>query len=736
MTIVLILGAPVLIFATYWVLGGLDGAANPKRLRAVVMIDIMYVIAVAALIAMRIARMISARKARSAGSRLHMRLMQIFSLVALVPTIVVAIFATITLNFGLEGWFSDRVRNVVGNSLAAAEAYQSEQEDNMRTDLRALAVFLNTQKARNPTINEGAFRSLLERGQEQIQRGLTEAFVIDGAREIQARGGRSYLFGYDPPTAEEISRARGGELVVIEDLQNDEFRALAVIPAFSDRFLYVSRDVDGEILSLLDQTKETIALYQQLEADRGRLLFEFGLVYLAFAVIVILAAIWGALWFAELIARPVGRLAGAAQRGGAGEFNVRVKEESGDDEVALLGRAFNKMTQQVKAQRDELIEANDETERRRRLFDSVLSGVTAGVIGLDANGRIEVMNAAGAELLDFVRADAVGKRLTTVVPEFEPLLSQSIEKGDASGEVDILRGGTSEKLMVRMSSRQAGDELEGYVVTFDDITQLVSAQRMAAWGDVARRIAHEIKNPLTPIQLSAERLRRKFAPKLPDDADALNQYSDVIIRQTEDLRRIVDEFSKFARMPAPEMKTTTIEPIIGGAVLLAESGFPGITYVKTLPDDLPQMDLDATMIGQVFNNVLKNAAEAIDAYKKNEPDDYKPEIRVDVVNNGTALEISVSDNGIGLPKKRANLFEPYVTHREKGTGLGLSIVKKIIEEHHGRLDLKDAPIFDGNEHSGAQVRIILPIDATKTNDNNKQKMGTASGDLKKEQTNG
>jgi len=648
LTILLILGAPVLIFATYWVLGGLDGATSAARLRTVILIDIMYVIVVAALIAMRIARTISARRARSAGSRLHTRLMQVFSLVALVPTIVVAIFATVTLNFGLEGWFSDRVSNVVGSSLAAAEAYQSEQADNMRTDVRALAVFLNEQKLRNPQMPESAFRSLLERGQEQIQRGLTEAFVIDGARQIQARGGRSYLFGYDEPSAEEIGRARGGELVIIEDLAADEFRALAVLPAFSDRFLYLSRDVDGEILSLLDQTKETIALYQQLESDRGRLLFEFGLVYLGFAVIVILAAIWGALWFAELLSRPVARLASAAHRVGAGDFDVRVREDMGDDEIALLGRAFNRMTQQVKAQRDELIDAHDDTERRRRLFDSVLSGVTAGVVGLDAQGRIEVMNQAARELLDVDgTAQARGQQLTTVVPEFTDLWAQLLDgrKSSQSSEIDLSRAGRPEKLMVRMSSRRAGEALEGYVVTFDDITRLVAAQRMAAWGDVARRIAHEIKNPLTPIQLSAERMRRKFAPKLPDDAEALNQYADVIIRQTEDLRRIVDEFSKFARMPAPDMRSNSIVPVLEAAVLLATSAYPEITYTTDLASDLPKVDIDETMMSQVFNNVLKNAAEAIEAHQKTAEEGFEAQIRVRAEATTDRLVVSISDNG-------------------------------------------------------------------------------------------
>ena len=699
--------APLLILATFLVLGGLEEANDPLILRVVILADMVYVITVAGLIAGRVARMISARRRRSAGSKLHMRLTRVFTLIALVPTVVVAIFATITLNFGLEGWFSDRVRQVVGSSLSAAQAYENEHKVNLSSDVKLLARFLNDQKVQFPLISEAEFRVLLERGQKQIQRGLTEAYVIDGGLNIQARGERSYLFGFDAPTPSDIASARRGEVVIVEDWEQNEFRALAVIPAFADRFLYVSRDVDGEILSLLDQTKETINLYNQLESDRGRLLFEFALIYLGFAIIVILAAIWGALWFAERLARPVGVLASAAQRVGAGDLNVRVKQVQGDDEIAMLGHAFNRMTEQVKGQQDALIEVNQETEKRRRLFDSVLSGVTAGVIGLDSTGKIEVCNQAAQNMLDFDGVLARGKKLEEVVPEFQPLFDSLGKMGQRSTttEVEVTRFATIEKLMARISSRSDHGEVEGYVITFDDITDLVSAQRTAAWGDVARRIAHEIKNPLTPIQLSAERLRRKFGPIAGDQKEILDQYADVIIRQTEDLRKIVDEFSKFARMPAPDMRKGDLLEIIKGAVVLLEGAHRHIDFVNDFDRDRLEFEFDETMMGQVFNNLLKNATEAIEARPDLEDEDYQPQIRVITSTQKGVLTVQIQDNGIGLPEQKAQLFEPYVTNRDKGTGLGLSIVKKIIEEHGGQLELRDAPVFEGNEGFGAEVRI-------------------------------
>ena len=717
LTLVLLILAPILAVLTFVVLGGLENASSQLSLRAVVLADIVYVITVAGLIASRVARIISSRRRRSAGSRLHMRLTRVFTLIALVPTVLVAIFATITLNFGLEGWFSERVSRVVGNSLAAAEAYEGEHRKNLLSDTALLATFLNSQKVKVPLISPAQFRDLLERGQKQIQRGLTEAYVIDGERNIQARGERSYLFGYDPPTAAQIALARRGEIVIIEDWEKDEFRALAVLPAFADRFLYVSRDVDGEILSLLDQTKETIGLYQQLETDRGRLLFEFALIYLGFAIIVILASIWGALWFAERLSRPVGRLAGAAQRVGAGDFNVRLPEDKGEDEIAMLGRAFNRMTQQVKAQRDALIEVNTETEKGRRLFDSVLSGVTAGVIGLDSAGQVESINNAAAAMLNLDRLTATGKPIAEVVPAFAPHFQSvaNVQKEASELETQIDGPGSAERLLVRISSRTADGEIEGYVITFDDITELVSAQRMAAWGDVARRIAHEIKNPLTPIRLSAERIRRKFGDRVGEDKEALEQYADVIVRQTEDLRRIVDEFSKFARMPAAEMRRGDIMAVVRDAIVLSETANRNIDYRTDLPDGPIELNFDETMMNQVFNNLLKNAAEAIETRKEKFPESsLDPEIRVRITAQDM-LVISIQDNGVGLPAQRSQLFEPYVTHRDKGTGLGLSIVKKIVEEHGGRLELQDAPVFDGNTHRGAEARITFDLISASSN---------------------
>jgi two-component system nitrogen regulation sensor histidine kinase NtrY len=720
LTLTLVALGPLLLFCTVFLLNRFGNQISPSLFRGILLSDFVYVLVIVALVARRIMQMVAARRAKSAGSRLHLRLSGVFALVAFIPTVLVAVFATVTLNIGIEGWFSERVHDVVGSSLSAAQAYEAEQRDDLLEDVVFLGGFLVQQKRRFPLLDTGDIRDSVIQGQSLVQRGLKEAYVIDSVSELVARGDRSYLFDYEAPTSSDINQADNGDTVIIQDWDNNEFRALLKLPNYLDHYLLVSRTVDGKILTLLDETKETAALYNQLESERGKMLFDLGLIYLGFAFFVILSAIWLGLWFAERLARPVGKLAGAAQRVGAGDLTVRVKEETGDDEIAMLGRIFNRMTQQVKRQHDDMIDVNERTEKRRRLFDSVLTGVSTGVIGLNPDGEIEVLNAAASRLLEVEKDKVLGLPLSKVVPEFAALFIQIQEKSNLSrqDEINLTRAGNAEILLVRIAARITdGEILEGYVVTFDDVTDLVSAQRMAAWGDVARRIAHEIKNPLTPIQLSAERMQRKFSPLLGENSEMLEQYTNVIIRQTNDLRRIVDEFSKFARMPEPERKMENLSKLIDDAVLLQRNARQDIDIKLDNTKVDTMLELDSTMISQALTNLIKNAGEAIDTYIEKQGDvGYAPEIRINVEETGRSTIIQIQDNGIGLPQeRRSRLFEPYVTNRANGTGLGLSIVKKIIEEHGGTLELLDAPIFDNNTHIGAMARIVLPTQSQKYN---------------------
>ena len=704
---------PVLALGTFVVLGPMGQGADSNALRLTLLADFVYFLLLAGLIVMRLTQMIAARRARASGSRLTLRLTGVFAGIALVPTILVALFAGLTVNIGLEGWFSDRVRSVVGTSLAAAEAYQDEHKRDIVADAEALAGFLNLRRQAATFMSDGDLRELLVAGQAGIQRGLKEAYVIDGTGEIVARGERSYLFDFEKPAPEKIVEAQKGGTVLIEDWPNSELRALVRLDAFVDRYLYVSRTVDGQILSLLDNTRETVHLYQQLETTRGRVLFEFGLVYIGFALILILAAVWVGLWFAERLSRPIGRLASAAERVGAGDLDARVIEDEGDDEIATLGIVFNRMTRELKGQREALIASHRKTEERRRLFDSVLSSVTSGVIGLDAEGRLDFLNRSAMRLLELAPGQDHDLSLAEAVPEFSSLFHR-LQDGFhpvVQEEVRISRGGRLESLLVRMAVRSGEDgRREGYVVAFDDVTELVSAQRMAAWGDVARRIAHEIKNPLTPIQLSAERIKRKYSRLVSgEDLETLEQLTGVIVRQTNDLRRIVDEFSRFARMPEPDRRDHDLARLMRDAVLLQDGALHGAKLVSDLPAEPVVVELDATMISQAVTNLIKNAGEAIESLaEKGAPEGWVPEVRVAMEATPDAVTIRIMDNGIGLPPDRSRLFEPYVTTRAKGTGLGLPIVKKIIEEHGGTLVLTDAPAFAEGAHRGALAEIRLP----------------------------
>ncbi len=708
----LVVLGPLLALSTYLALGPIDLGASSSTLRAILLADFVYVLIVAALVLQNIMRAIASRRAKSAGSRLHLRLTGAFAVLAVVPAVTVAVFAGLTLNIGLEGWFSDRVRQVVGNSLSAAQAYEEEHIEALKEDAGALAEFLNSQRRATFFMDAGELRVLLASGQVQIQRGLKEAFVIDGTGELRARGDRSYLFDFEKPTEEQMTETMNEGYAIIRDLDNNELRALVRLDAFVDRYLYISREVDAEIFQLLDDTQASARLYAQLESERGQRLFEFGLIYLGFALILVLAAIWMGMWLAERLSRPVGRLMQAAQRVGAGDLDVKVREEEGDDEIAMLGRYFNQMTRQLKVQRETLLDNTRQIDRRRRMFDSVLTSVTSGVVGLDADGKVAFVNRSAERLLGWAD-DHQTVPLAVAVPEFGPVFDALTTSGKevAQEEVKVVRSGRLEHLLVRMSPRRREDgTLEGYVVAFDDVTNLVTAQRTAAWGDVARRIAHEIKNPLTPIQLSAERIRRKFASRLGEDSDTLEQMTDVIVRQTNDLRRIVDEFSKFARMPEPDRKASDLVELVQGAVLLQETGQPDVRFVSDICDGPLTVDLDATMISQALTNLIKNAGEATESYKEKHPDaQIVPEIRVTLETEDDSAVVRIADNGIGLPEDRARLFEPYVTTRDKGTGLGLPIVKKIIEEHGGQLSLLDAPVFDHASHAGAMAEIKLPL---------------------------
>ena len=673
--------------------------------------DFAYLILLFGLIAWRIFALIGTRRSSSAGAALHLRMTGIFAVVAIAPTIIVAVFAAVSLYFGFEAQFSNLVRSVVNNSEVTARAYQNERLNAISGAVFGFAFEMNRAAALG--YSDLALREHLRR--QQRLRQFPEAYLINGDRKIIGRGEFSYQFTYDEPSEDRMATARLGDLVVFEDYDNNEVRALYYLDELPDTYLYVSRPLDRDVLEVVERTAEAVNEYRQFDESRGQVVTRYALVYLGFAILVITSAIWLGLWFAERLSQPIGTLAGAAQRVGEGDLDVKVPENQSGDEVALLSSVFNRMTAQVKGQRDALVSANRESEERRNFTETVLSGVSAGVIGLDADGGVELVNEAARKMLG-IADDPTGKALEDIAPTARGVFEKAATSvsGSALSQIEMTINGVQRELLVRVSARSSRDIDQGFVMTIDDLTALVSAQREAAWGDVARRIAHEIKNPLTPIQLSAERLKRKFAKLGGEETEALNRYADVIVRQAGDIRRMVDEFSRFARMPEPEAETVEIVGVVRDAILLQSAAREDIAFQR-LGDDGPlALNLDKGMIHQALTNLLKNACEAIDGRSEEDPDFAgRGQVRV-TVDIGDTVTISIEDNGVGLPAaERTRLTEPYVTTREKGTGLGLAIVKKIAEQHQGALTLEDAAPFEGDAHRGAKITLTLPASATR-----------------------
>ena len=707
---------PLLAGITYLAMGPLKLNPSSEGLRFLIFLDVFYILVISGVILRRIIKLKSAIKLSLNGAQLHLKLTVVFSLIALVPTILVAIFSTITLNFGLDGWFSDRVRLALSSSQAASEAYYIEKQDSLISDAVTFSEYVNRAKESGVLIDDSDIRELISKVQDNIQRGLKEVFVIDGSGTIRARGDKSYLFDFEKPSTKILIDAEVGKPLVINDWENDELRVIIKLNLFYDRFLYISRSVNGNFLQLLNETNETVRFYKQLESDRGRIIFDFGLLYFGFSLMLILAATWVGFWYAEKLSRPIGELVDASKKIGDGDLSIRVIESNRNDEISVLGRTFNQMTSQLELQREELLNTNTQIEKRRILFDSVLSSVSTGVIGTDSFGEITFINKSALLVLNISEEEWPTVSLNILIPEFSEIFEKAKKSSsiDVSNEIKITRLGKLENLLVRVRSRANKDnKVDGYVIVFDDVTELVSAQKMAAWGDVARRIAHEIKNPLTPIKLSAERLYRKLNLSVGDEESILKRYTDVIIRQTEDIQRIVDDFSRFARMPEPEKQKTDLTQLLGDVVLLQQNTLSNIEITYNKIGSVPHGTVDKTMINQVFTNLIKNAGEAILSIEQNKghttgKDTIIGYIVVTLSFEENCFKISIKDSGIGLPENSVSLFEPYITTRTEGTGLGLSIVKKIIEQHNGTISLDRLSYSDDHPNFSTEVVVLLP----------------------------
>src|SRR5437588_2823443 len=686
--------------ATYLALTGAPPIGpRPVLVLALLQLDLVLLLALAALVAKRLVKVWAERRRGLAGSRLQVRLVGLFSLIAVLPTIIVAVFSYLFFSFGVEAWFSDKVRTAISESVAVADAYVREHQQAIRADALAMANDLD-RSASTLQLNPQYLAPVLTA--QAAMRGWTEAAVLDRRGTMLARTGLTFALGFEDVSQDALRRANQGEVVIMTNDQDERVRALVRLGELNDLYLYVGRFIEPRVLAHRDEVHLAAAQYERLEGQRSGFQITFAVIYILVALLFLAAAISIGIHFAAKLGDPISRLMGAAERIRAGDLTVRVPEGEKDDELVSLSRAFNRMTYQIQSQQLELMEANRQLDDRRRFTETVLSGVSAGVIGLDRDGRINLPNRSASGLLGVDLDLSIGEDLAAVAPEMTDLLNAAARRPDrrAQGQVQLASNNSTRTLLVRIAAEQDESGISGFVVTFDDITELLSAQRKAAWADIARRIAHGIKNPLTPIQLAAERLRRRYLKEIKTDAETFTICTDTIIRHVGDIGRMIDEFSSFARMPTPVLKPENLVEIVHRAVFLQRTAHPEIRFEPQFPSSPVVINCDARLVGQALINIVKNAIEAIEARRAEDGGSPAGRIRVSVAEEDGQAAVFIEDNGKGLPQHgREQLTEPYVTTRTKGTGLGLAIVKKIMEDHHGVLVLEDG------ETEGARVSL-------------------------------
>src|SRR6202790_1656688 len=599
--------------ATYLALTGAPPfGPRPTLVLLLLNLDLVLLLALAAVVAKRLFEVRAERRRGLAGSRLQVRLVGLFSLIAVLPTIIVAVFSYLFFSFGVEAWFSDKVRTAISESVAVADAYVKEHQQAIRADALAMATDLD-RSASSFQLNPEYLAPVLTA--QAGMRGLTEAAVLDRKGMMLARTGLVFALGFEDVSKDAFHRAAQGEVVLMTDDREERVRALVRLDEFSDLYLYVGRFIEPRVLAHRDETHLAAAQYEQLEGQRSGLQIKFAVIYILVAMLVLAASIALGILFAAQLADPISRLVGAAERVSGGDLSARVPEGDKNDELVSLSRAFNRMTHQIQSQQRDLIDANRQLDERRRFTETVLTGVSAGVIGLDRGGRIYLPNRSASALLGVDLDLSIGEDLAVVAPEMARLLKLSARRPDrlAQAQVQIVGADSMRTLLVRIAAEHDDGEIRGFVVTFDDITELVSAQRKAAWADIARRIAHEIKNPLTPIQLSAERLRRKYLKEIKKDPETFRICTDTIIRHVEDIGRMVDEFSSFARMPAPVLKPEDLATIVEHAVFLERTAHPEMVFETSFASRPVTLRCDARLVSQALINVIKNALESIES---------------------------------------------------------------------------------------------------------------------------
>jgi two-component system nitrogen regulation sensor histidine kinase NtrY len=651
-------------------------------------------------------RLLKARRAGLAGSALHARIVSLFAFVAAAPAVLVAIVGWLTLERGIDISFSGQIKELLQTSVEVAKAYQEFQCRAIGREVRLMAADIGQAR---PVFDkdQAVFREFMRSRSYFL--GFFVAVMLKSDGSAIERIDNVAVPDLKLPKSEEFAAAEeSGDGICLLQADSNIFRALVKIPGFDSNYLLVARTIDPKALQFPQQAQLAVRYYDALADQKLGVQIAFATMYALISLILLLSAVWIGLSFANWLVAPIRRLIFATDQVASGNYDVRVPVTGNEGDLGHLGETFNKMAAELGHQTENLQTANALMDQRRRFTEAVLSGVSAGVIGLDGEGRVTVLNPSAEQLLGEISSSLKGQKLAEAIPAFAEFINREIvDRGrPVQGQIEYNEGTRDRSLTVRVTSEQASDMQQGAIVTLDDITDLVTAQRTSAWADVARRIAHEIKNPLTPIQLSAERIRRKYGKVITTDREIFDQCTDTIIRQVDDIKRMVDEFSSFARMPKPLPEVEDVSSVIRQVLFLMRVAHPEINFLDEIPNGLPKASFDRRLISQALTNIVKNATESILAVPNTERGQGEILVSIDTTQSGI-LSIEITDNGKGFPtESRQRLLEPYMTTRVGGTGLGLAIVGKIFEDHGGGIELLDR----ADAGRGARVRLWFPID--------------------------
>jgi len=708
LSVVLLIASVLSGFATYAALQEIPPFGDdPTTVIWLLNLDLALLLTLGILLARRIANIWSGRRRNIAGSKLHVRLIVIFSIMAALPAIIMAVFSAFFFHFGVQSWFSDNVRTAVYDSQVVAEAYLEEHKQVIKADILAMANDIDRQAARMMDA-EAAYDRVLDT--QSLLRNLSEALIFNKSGKILSRSGLTFTLTFEKVPDYLLERADDGDVVVLTSEADDRVRALVQLNSGQDNYLFVGRQVDPTVLSYLASANDATERYKQLEKSYSGLQITVTLIFVIVALLLLMAAMWVGVVLARQLVNPISTLISVSDRVRGGDLKARVPKQEQIEEFDYLAQSFNRMTAQIQQQQDELVTTNRQLDQRRRMIETILTGVPAGVVGIDKDNKITFANTMASELFD--QEKLAGQNINNLFPELSQAIDEAYLQPQKIKQVQLpflKEGGKKAIFNIRVAIEKIGDVDYGAVLTFDDITELQAAQRKAAWADVARRIAHEIKNPLTPIQLSAERLKRKYADQIETDKEVFEICTDTIIRHVGDIGRMVNEFSDFARMPEPVMSQVDIVSEVNDLIVFQKSGHPKIKFIQEshFKKGEIKINADGLQLRQAVTNIIQNALDSIGMAIADD-EISKGVIEVNLSQQNDHIKLTIKDNGKGFPESEAlsDLTEPYVTHKIKGTGLGLAIVKKIMSDHDGEIILK---ANDGDNATGASVSLVFPM---------------------------